>query len=60
MPCLVHVAVSCDVVVISGESESRLVAGDEAGHWKRLVHPRGTAVNDDKVYLTHFIMIIYL
>ena len=44
---LVDLAVAGDVVVVAGEAEAAVVAGDERGHRERLVLPRRTAVNND-------------
>ena len=51
--CLVHLAVAGDVVVVAGESEPAVVAGDERRHREGLVLPRRTAVNDYQINLSH-------
>ena len=50
---LVHLAVAGDVVVVAGESEPAVVAGDERRHRKGLVLPRRTAVDDYQINLSH-------
>ena len=53
VPGLVGLPVSGDVVVIAGEAEAGLVAGNERGDRVRTVFAGGTAVNDNKVYSSH-------
>ena len=50
---LVDLAVAGDVVVVAGESESCLVAGDEVLHRERTVFAGGTTVNHNQVYSSH-------
>ena len=45
--CLVHLAVAGDVVVVAGEAETGLVAGDEGGDGDFAVAARRAAVNND-------------
>ena len=51
---LVHLTITGDVVVVGGEAETGLVAGDELGDREGPVAARGAAVNDDEVNATHF------
>ena len=43
--CLVHLAVAGDVVVVAGEAETGLVAGDEGGDGEFAVAARRATVN---------------
>ena len=60
---LVHLAVAGDVVVVAGESEPAVVAGDERRHRERLVLPRRTAVDDYQINLSHishrYLVVVY-
>ena len=47
MTGLVHVAVAGDIIVVAGEPETGVVAGDEVLNGEPAVAARGAAVNDD-------------
>ena len=47
---LVGLSVAGDVVVVARESEPSVVTADEGCHGKRLITPRGRAMNDNEVY----------
>ena len=53
MTRLVHLTITGDVIVVGGEAETGLVAGDEVSDRKRTVAARGATVNDDEVNATH-------
>ena len=54
MTRLVHLTITGDVIVVAGEAETGLVAGDEVSDRKRTVAARGATVDDDEVDVTHF------
>lgn len=54
MTGLVHLTIAGDVIVVGGEAEASLVAGNEVSDRKRSVAARGATVNDDEVNATHF------
>ena len=60
---LVDLAVAGDVVMVAGESEPAVVAGDERRHRKGLVLPRRTAVDDYQINLSHiahrYLVVVY-
>jgi len=47
MAGLIHLAVAGDVVVVAGEAEAGLMAGNEGRNGEWAVLAGGTAVNDD-------------
>ena len=53
VPRLVHVAVAGDVIVVAGEPEAGIVAGDEVLDREPAVAARGAAVDDDEIDCTH-------
>ena len=53
MTRLVHLTITGDVIVVGGEAETGLVAGDEVSDRKRPVAARGATVDDDEVDATH-------
>ena len=53
MAGLVDAAITGDVIVVAGEAETGLVAGDELGDREGPVAARGATVNDDEVDATH-------
>ena len=53
MTRLVHLAITGDVIVVGGEAETGLVAGDELGDREGPVAARGATVNDDEIDATH-------
>ena len=53
VPGLVGLSVSRDVVVIAGEAEAGLVAGNERGDRERTVFAGRGTMNNNKVYFTH-------
>ena len=53
MTGLVELSVPGDVIVVAGEAETGLVAGDELGDREGPVAARGATVNDDEVNATH-------
>ena len=53
MPRLVQLSVAGDVVVVAGEPEARLVAGNESGNGEWSVAARGTAMHDNQIYSSH-------
>lgn len=54
MTRLVHLTITGDVIVVGGEAETGLMAGDEVSDRKRTVAARGATVNDNEVDATHF------
>lgn len=50
---LEHLTITGDVVVVGGEAETGLVAGDELGDREGPVAARGAAVNDDEIDAAH-------
>ena len=57
---LVQLAVTLDVVVVAGEAEAGVVAGDERRHGEVLRFARCTAVNNYQIYLSHCTRFDYL
>ena len=53
MTRLVHLTITGDVIVVGGEAETGLVAGNEVSDRERSVAARGATVNDDEVNATH-------
>lgn len=53
MTGLIHLTIAGDVVVVGGEAETGLVAGDELGDREGPVAARGAAVDDDEVNAAH-------
>ena len=53
MTRLVHLTITGDVIVVGGEAETGLVAGDELGDREWMVAARGATVNDDEINVTH-------
>ena len=53
VPRLVHLSLTGDVVVVAGEPEAGIVAGDEVLDREPAVAARGTAVDDDETDCTH-------
>lgn len=53
VPRLINLSVTCDIIVISCEAETGVVAGDERRDRKRLVATGATAVDDNKVDISH-------
>ena len=54
MTRLVHLTITGDVIVVGGEAETGLVAGNEVSDRKRPVAARGATVDDDEVDASHF------
>ena len=54
MTRLVHLTITGDVIVVGGEAETGLVAGNEVSDRERSVAARGATVNDDEIDATHF------
>ncbi len=54
MTGLEHLTITGDVIVVGGEAEAGLVAGDELGDREGPVAARGAAVDDDEVNASHF------
>ena len=55
--CLGDGAVARDVVVVAGEAEAVAMVADELRQRVAAVFARGRAVNDDKIYFSHSILI---
>ena len=53
MTRLVHLTITGDVIVVGGEAETGLMAGDEVSDRKRSVAARGATVNDDEINASH-------
>lgn len=53
MTRLVHLTITGDVIVVGGEAETGLVAGNEVSDRKRSVAARGATVDDDEVNASH-------
>lgn len=56
MTRLVHLTITGDVIVIGGEAEAGLVAGDEVSDRKRPVAARGATVDDDEINASHLVL----
>lgn len=55
MTGLVHLTITSDVIVVGGEAETGLVAGDELGDREGPVAACSAAVNDDEIDATHLL-----
>ena len=53
MTRLIHLTVPGDVIVVGGEAETGLVAGDELGDREWTVAARGATVDDDEINASH-------
>ena len=53
MTRLVHLTITGDVIVVGGEAETGLVAGDEVSDRERTVAARGATVDDDEINASH-------
>ena len=56
MTRLVHLTITGDVIVVGGEAETGLVAGDEVSDRKRTVAARGATVDDDEINASHLVL----
>jgi len=56
MTGLIHLTIAGDVVVVGGETETGLVAGNEVSDRKRPVAARGATVDDDEVNASHLVL----
>lgn len=56
MTRLVHLTITGDVIVVGGEAETGLVAGNEVSDRKRTVAARGATVDDDEVNASHLVL----
>lgn len=56
MTRLVHLTITGDVIVVGGEAETGLVAGDEVSDRERTVAARGATVDDDEINASHLVL----